>query len=247
MRFFSIFFTFIVFAAHRAAYAGSVNSGGNCSTADNKLQVGSFQFWSDCNSVTFCTDQGICTPKGCRKDEFPFGYTQGANLPPKCPSGQFCPDEGSACQDVLAVGSPCQLNRDGINVVYPLITWLTSKLDQCEPPPNFEALRDTSGRGLNFNGSVCLNNVCMYDSILHLYCWLDFHLWYLGGLMLRWVQAAPLKMYLILPMVSPANLSISCPGMFLFVLVALQLRDFVVAIVNLDCTVIPWQKYAWPV
>ena len=57
--------------------------------------------------------------------------------------------------------------------------------------------------------------------------------------MLRWVQAAPLKMYLILPMVSPANLSISCPGMFLFVLVALQLRDFVVAIVNLDCTVIP--------
>jgi hypothetical protein len=146
MRFLSIFSTLILFAAYRAAYAGSVNNGGNCSTADNKLQVGSFQFWSDCNSVTFCTEQGICTPKGCRKDEFPFGYSQGANLPPKCPSGQFCPDEGSACQDVLRVGSPCQLNRD----------------DQCEPPPNFQALRDTSGRGLNFNGSVCLNNVCMW-------------------------------------------------------------------------------------
>ena len=40
--------------------------------------------------------------------------------------------------------------------------------------------------------------------------------------MLRWVQAAPLKMYLILPMVSPANLSISCPGMFRLVLVTLS-------------------------
>ena len=35
-------------------------------------------------------------------------------------------------------------------------------LDQCEPPPNFQELSDTSGRGLNYNGSVCLNNVCMY-------------------------------------------------------------------------------------
>jgi hypothetical protein len=57
--------------------------------------------------------------------------------------------------------------------------------------------------------------------------------------MLRWVQAAPLKMYLILPMVSPANSSISYLGMFLFVLLRFQLRDFVEAIVNLDCTVIP--------
>lgn len=185
MRFLSIFFTLILFAAHRAAYAGSVNNGGNCSTADNKLQVGSFQFWSDCNSVTFCTDQGICKPKGCRRDEFPFGYAQNADLPPKCPSGQFCPDEGSACQRVLAVGSPCQLNRDGINVVFSLRIWLTSILDQCEPPPNFQALRDTSGRGLNFNGSVCLNNVCMYESTLFVLLTWYSSLWYLGGLMQR--------------------------------------------------------------
>jgi hypothetical protein len=33
--------------------------------------------------------------------------------------------------------------------------------DQCEAPPNFKQLVDDSGRGLNFNGSVCLNNVCM--------------------------------------------------------------------------------------
>ena len=63
--------------------------------------------------------------------------------------------------------------------------------------------------------------------------------------MLRWVQLAPLKMYLILPMVSPANLSILCPGMFLFVLITLSyLRDFLEAIVNLDCTVTPRKKYA---
>jgi len=47
---------------------------------------------------------------------------------------------------MLPVGSPCQLNRD----------------DQCQPPPNFKELADTSGRGLNFNGSVCLNYVCMW-------------------------------------------------------------------------------------
>ena len=106
-------FTLILFTSYHAAYAGSVNNGGNCSTSNNRLQTGTFQFWSDCNSVTFCTDQGTCAPKRCRKDEFPFGYTQGATLPPKCPRGQFCPDEGSDCQDLLSVGSPCQLNRDG--------------------------------------------------------------------------------------------------------------------------------------
>ncbi|KIK03490.1 hypothetical protein K443DRAFT_676671 [Laccaria amethystina LaAM-08-1] len=127
--------------------AGSVNKGGACSTKSSRLQAGTNQFWSDCNSVTFCSDtDGTCVPKRCRKDDFPFGYAQGADLPPKCSKGQFCPDEGSDCQPALAVGSPCQLNRD----------------DECEGPPNFKDLADTSGRGLNFNGSVCLNNQCMW-------------------------------------------------------------------------------------
>jgi hypothetical protein len=34
--------------------------------------------------------------------------------------------------------------------------------DQCEAPPNFSELADKLHRGLNFNGSVCLNNQCMY-------------------------------------------------------------------------------------
>lgn len=166
---YSLSLTLILLASYQAAYAGSVNNGGNCSTANSRLQTGTFQFWSDCNSVTFCTDQGICTPKGCRRDEFPFGYTQGANLPPKCSQGQFCPDEGSACQALLPVGSPCQLNRDGTNnVVSSLGNQLNGMLDQCEAPPNFKDLADTSNRGLNFNGSVCLNNQCMYGDHLAL-------------------------------------------------------------------------------
>ncbi|KAF7361974.1 Smr domain-containing protein [Mycena venus] len=77
---------------------------------------------------------------------FPFGYEKGSHLPDKCPDGQFCPDEADACQDLLPVDSPCQLNRD----------------DECAPPPNAAELKDTTNRGLNVNGAVCLNNVCMW-------------------------------------------------------------------------------------
>jgi len=70
-------------------------------------------------------------------------------MPDKCERGQFCPDEMDACQPLLPLGSPCQLNRD----------------DQCEAPPNFSELLDTAGRGLNFNGSVCLNNTCMWANV----------------------------------------------------------------------------------
>lgn len=35
-------------------------------------------------------------------------------------------------------------------------------LDQCEAPPNFKELADTSGRGLNYNGAICLQNQCMW-------------------------------------------------------------------------------------
>ncbi|KAF9531591.1 hypothetical protein CPB83DRAFT_848424 [Crepidotus variabilis] len=143
----SFFLTFLLSSFYSLAHAGSLAMGQPCNPGNNRLQTGTFQFWSDCNSVTFCSDQGICENKGCRSDDFPFGYPKNSgDLPPKCPKGQFCPDEGSECQDILPVGSPCQLNRD----------------DQCEGPPNYVELTDTSGRGLNNNGSVCLNNVCMW-------------------------------------------------------------------------------------
>ncbi len=92
--------------------AGSNNFGDPCSQGNNRLQAGTYQFYSDCNSQTYCASNSTCAHRGCRKDDYPFGYTDDS-LPPKCARGQFCPDEQDQCLDVLAVGSPCQLNRDG--------------------------------------------------------------------------------------------------------------------------------------
>jgi hypothetical protein len=38
-------------------------------------------------------------------------------------------------------------------------------VDQCEGPPNYQELLDPTHRGLNVNGSVCLNNVCMWANV----------------------------------------------------------------------------------
>ncbi|KAH8119384.1 hypothetical protein DFH11DRAFT_1564710 [Phellopilus nigrolimitatus] len=120
-----------------------------CSTANNHLQVGTYQFDGDCDPTTYCAPNNTCAHKGCRKDIFPFGYSQDANkLPELCPNGQFCPDEGDACQDLLPVDSPCQLDRD----------------DECQAPPNFKELSDEKF-GLNYNGSVCLNFQCMWANV----------------------------------------------------------------------------------
>lgn len=106
---------FLVLLAFSAVVrAGSVTNGNQCNQGDNRLQTGTYQFWSDCTATTYCADSGICQPRGCRRDDFPFGYAQGSHeIPDKCPRGLFCPDEGSGCQTLLAVGSQCQLNRDG--------------------------------------------------------------------------------------------------------------------------------------
>jgi hypothetical protein len=104
----------LVFSSwHTLVRAGSQPKGQSCSVSNNRLQIGTYQFHSDCDAQTYCSSQGICELKGCRKDQYPFGYPADATLPPKCPSGQFCPDEGDACQPWLPVGSACQLNRDG--------------------------------------------------------------------------------------------------------------------------------------
>ncbi|KIY44376.1 hypothetical protein FISHEDRAFT_51660 [Fistulina hepatica ATCC 64428] len=131
------------------ALADHVQKGGNCSQGDSRLQAGTYAFWSDCDSVTYCSSSGACELKGCRKDDFPLGYAPSDKLPPKCERGSFCPDEEDQCLPVLPVGSACQLNRD----------------DECEGPPNYKQLRDTTGYGLNVNGSVCLNNICMWANV----------------------------------------------------------------------------------
>jgi len=138
--------TLLFFSWYSVVDAGSNNKGEACSQGDNRLQAGTYQFFDDCDSVTFCAANSTCVLKGCRRDDFPFGYAADAHLPDKCERGLFCPDEEDQCQPWLAVGELCQLNRD----------------DECQAPPNFKDLADTTGRGQNFNGSVCLNNICMW-------------------------------------------------------------------------------------
>lgn len=93
--------------------AGDANYGEPCSVNNQRLQIGTYQFVGDCNSVTFCNSSALCDHKGCRRDEFPFGYSNPATIPNRCDPGLFCPDEEDKCQPLLPVGSPCQFNRDG--------------------------------------------------------------------------------------------------------------------------------------
>lgn len=53
-----------------------------------------------------------------------------------------CPDEGDQCLPNIAVGQPCQKDRD----------------DECQPPSNWRELNGF----LNTNGSICLNFTCEY-------------------------------------------------------------------------------------
>jgi hypothetical protein len=107
--------TLFLFSWISTSEAGSVQIGQPCSVNDNKLQIGSYQFYTQCDSQSYCSQTtGTCQKRGCRKDVFPFGYAQDdPDMPPMCPNNQFCPDEMDQCQPLLPVNSPCQLNRDG--------------------------------------------------------------------------------------------------------------------------------------
>ena len=95
--------------------ARDAQEGAACSVNNNKLQIGTYEFTSDCDPLTYCNpNTSKCEKKGCRRNEFPFGYPRGAKPPPRCEKGQFCPDEEDSCQNKLSVGSDCQLNRDGM-------------------------------------------------------------------------------------------------------------------------------------
>lgn len=142
-------------------HAGSVAEGGVCVVANDKLDPSSHKFDSDCDDQTYCSStanspsqgaglnttssetqsSGICVKRTCRKDEFPFGYSTNEALPPLCDHGAACPDNGSACQVLLQVGSTCEMDRDY----------------QCA------SYRDglSLSSGINYNGSVCLQSMCM--------------------------------------------------------------------------------------
>jgi hypothetical protein len=134
-------FLFSYLALH--SRAGTVAPGGPCSTSGNRLDPLTHKFMSECDDKSFCSGiNGTCTPRRCRRDEFPFGYDAGESVPPLCPEDQFCPDDGGGCRALLAVGELCDLSRD----------------EQCSPPVVWQDLKSS----FNFNGSVCVGGVCLW-------------------------------------------------------------------------------------
>lgn len=90
--------------------------GNTCNPNNTRLLLDNNQLRSDCGYVGWCdTSNNVCKVRGCRKDEWPFGFNlvERHLWPPLCPSTQFCPDEGSSCMNKVGLGQPCQLARDG--------------------------------------------------------------------------------------------------------------------------------------
>jgi len=129
-------------------WAGSNSKGMNCSQSASKLQAGTYEFWSQCDSLTYCAANSTCLLRGCRVNQFPLGYPQDdPSLPSMCKQGMFCPDEMDACLPQMQVGSACQLNRD----------------DQCQPQPGYTPSSATIPGSSN-SGTVCLNYQCQYKN-----------------------------------------------------------------------------------
>lgn len=53
--------------------AGNVTFGGACNITHNRLSPDTKQFTGDCTATTYCSGNGTCLHKGCRRDEYPFG------------------------------------------------------------------------------------------------------------------------------------------------------------------------------
>lgn len=153
--------TLSVFAYVLQSLAGNVTQGGNCSIVNNRLNALTHAFMTDCDAQTFCSSTlRKCTPKGCRRDVWPFGYPDGVAIPPLCSAGSYCPDEEDACKPLVSVGGPCQMNRDGeLRSVSRSDFPMSPTADECAPATNY-----TSFAGLqNFKGSICLRSTCLYD------------------------------------------------------------------------------------
>ncbi|RPD59062.1 hypothetical protein L226DRAFT_465648 [Lentinus tigrinus ALCF2SS1-7] len=135
----------VVFASAPSSLAVSI--GDACSTDHDRLDARTGKFSSDCDSTAFCSGStnATCQPRACRRDEFLFGFGNATAMPPLCKAGTYCPDEGSGCTALVAVGQPCQVDRD----------------EQCAPPPNWQEVASN----WNNNGSICLKSACMYANM----------------------------------------------------------------------------------
>ncbi|WRT66466.1 uncharacterized protein IL334_003425 [Kwoniella shivajii] len=125
---------------------------GACDVANNHLDVNTKAFITDCDSFGYCSTNGTCQPKQCRRDEYILSSLLNTDIPipPLCPSGSFCPDDASGCLDLVDVGGECQLNRD----------------DECAPPPDGTVLVVPSPFDEpEGNGSICLLGQCVWSNI----------------------------------------------------------------------------------
>ncbi|QRV90054.1 GTP-binding protein GTR2 [Ceratobasidium sp. AG-Ba] len=116
-----------------------------CDIRRNRLNTETKKFSSDCGDKMYCAPDNTCKTRGCRRDEFPFGFKNATEFPPMCPGGKFCPDEGDQCLDIMPPGSTCQLNRD----------------DQCSPPPDRASLETE----MNHHGAMCFQFTCQYANL----------------------------------------------------------------------------------
>ncbi|KDQ19217.1 hypothetical protein BOTBODRAFT_27797 [Botryobasidium botryosum FD-172 SS1] len=142
---FSLLLSVVLFLLLQATLAGHIPTGERCDLSKNGLDHATHKFLSDCNPRAYCARNGTCANKGCRRDEYPFGYEKGQDLPPMCHHGEYCPDEEDACRPLVTLGGACQLNRD----------------DECKPPHNFAVLASPQ----NFNGSICLASRCHHANV----------------------------------------------------------------------------------
>ncbi|KAG8984101.1 hypothetical protein FRB90_005568 [Tulasnella sp. 427] len=137
-----------IILASTLANAQMVQVGQTCNLARNRLTSTTHQFLSDCVPTAYCDPTtSTCKPKGCRSDEFPFKFPQETAenpLPPLCPDGQFCPDEGDQCLPQVPVGQNCQIDRD----------------DECQPDPNASNLQSP----WNHKGAICLRFTCYWQN-----------------------------------------------------------------------------------
>lgn len=147
----TLFLTLLAFGTLPLVRCGAIGAGGTCSPNNTHVDPSTHKLITECDDKTFCTSDnaangtiGTCQPRGCRRDEFPFGYGMTDALPPLCDRGTFCPDDGHGCEAIHDVGAACELARD----------------EQCAPPKDEIAVVLASNQ--NSNGAICLNSVCMW-------------------------------------------------------------------------------------
>ncbi|OCF60715.1 hypothetical protein L486_00353 [Kwoniella mangroviensis CBS 10435] len=125
---------------------------GACDVKNNHLDVDTKAFVTDCDSFGYCSSNGTCVPRQCRRDEYLLSSLLNTDtpIPPLCPSGTFCPDDASGCLPLVEVDGECQLNRD----------------DECASPPDGTVFVVPSPYDEpEGDGSICLLGKCMWSNI----------------------------------------------------------------------------------